>query len=298
MFVESKRTMDFEKVAILGGGLLGGSLALALRDRTGAALWGRRAETVEEARARGVEGATDDLEEAVDGADLVVLSVPVGAMPDLVEQSLGAGLRSDALVTDVGSVKRAVHRSVGGLLREAGVAFIGGHPMAGSEERGMVAAREDLFEGAACLLTDDEEVGEPLAGRLEGFWRVLGCRVAWTDAAAHDELVARISHFPHAMAAATALVGLTEPGAARFGGGGLRDTTRVASGDPAMWAEIFMENREALAGAVEGAMGELGEMLAMLRGGDHEAVRGWLERARTQHQQAKRAQEGPEENLR
>ena len=284
--------MEFEKVAILGGGLLGGSLALALRDRTGVALWGRRAETVDEARARGVDGATNDLDEAVDGADLVVLSVPVGAMPDLVERSLEAGLRADALVTDVGSVKRAVHGSLGPMLKEAGVAFIGGHPMAGSEERGMAAAREDLFSGSACLLTDDEAVGDPLAGKLERFWAGLGCRVSWTDAAAHDELVARISHFPHAMAAATALVGLTEPDAARFGGGGLRDTTRVASGDPAMWAEIFMENREALAGAVAGALGELGEMLAMLRGGDHEAVRAWLERARARHQEAKRAQSG------
>jgi prephenate dehydrogenase len=137
-----------------------------------------------------------------------------------------------------------------------------------------------LFEGAACLLTDDEGVGEPQTGRLERFWQALGCRTSWLDAATHDALVARISHFPHLMAAAAAKVALGNPGDARFGGGGLRDTTRVAGGDPVMWAEIVVENRAALRDVVRDGIDALSEMLAMLESGDQEALRRWLAEAK------------------
>jgi prephenate dehydrogenase len=130
-------------------------------------------------------------------------------------------------------------------------------------------------------------VGQPRAGALEAFWEAVGCQVSWTDARRHDELVARISHFPHLMAAATARVSLRDSADARFGGGGLRDTTRVAGGDATMWAEILIENRKAVAKAVEETREGLGEMLAMLESGDHEAVRSWLERARLLHQAAR-----------
>ncbi len=283
--------MDFDKVAILGGGLLGGSIALALRERfpdVPVTLWVRREESVLAARARGIEGADADLGICLDGASLIVLSTPVGVMPELVLAALEHGLRQDALVTDVGSVKGPPHREIAPILREAGLRFIGGHPMAGSEKTGIAAADADLFEGAACLLTDDEEVGEPLAGRLSRFWEGIGCRTHWTRAAEHDALVARISHFPHAAAAAAAWVALQNPGDARFAGGGLRDTTRVAGGDPDMWAEIFMENRGELAAAVERCISGMSEMLAMLRAGDHEALRHWLAAAREARQAVRR----------
>jgi len=282
---------EFRKVAILGGGLLGGSLALALAARggPGASLWARRRQTVQDARAAGISGASEDLGEALEGAELVILGVPVGAMPGLVERALASGLGPGTLVSDVGSVKRVVHEALGPMLREAGVPFIGGHPMAGSERQGIASSRADLFEGAACLLSDDEGVGQPLAARLEAFWAGIGCRVTWTDARRHDELVARISHFPHLMAAATALVSLGDPAEARFGGGGLRDTTRVAGGDSGMWSEILTENREAVAAALRESIEGLGEMLAMLEAGDHEAVRSWLERARSLHQASRDA---------
>jgi len=277
----------FHKLAILGGGLLGGSLALA--SPLPVSLWARREETVRQARERGISSATADLGEALAGADLVVLGVPVGAMRGLLERALEVGLEPGALVTDVGSVKEVVHRELGPLLAGSGHDFIGGHPMAGSEARGIEAGREDLFDGAFCLLTDDGGVGDPAAARLEGFWRELGCRVRWLGAAEHDRLVARISHFPHVMASATALVAMERPGEARFGGGGLRDTTRVAGGDAAMWAEILIENREAVAQSVERGIAGLGEMLAMLRDGEHEALREWLERARQRQQEGARA---------
>ena len=276
--------MEFEKVAILGGGLLGGSLALALARQfpgTSVALWARRAETVATARERGISGATGDLAEAVKGADLVVLSTPVGAMATVLLAAQTAGLSREALVTDVGSVKAAPHRVLQPLLERTGGKFIGSHPMAGSEQTGMGAADEKLFEGAACLLTDDGGVGEPFAGKLQRFWESLGCRVSWLEAAGHDALVARISHFPHLIAAAAAKVALENPADGNFGGGGLRDTTRVAGGDPAMWTEIVMENRDALRGVLSHGIREMSEMLAMLQAGDHEALRRWLEDAKT-----------------
>jgi prephenate dehydrogenase len=276
--------MELKKVAVLGGGLLGGSLALALKrdfPRLSVALWARRPETVAEARVLGIDGATVNLAEAVESADLVVLSTPVGAMAAVLLAAQSAGLSPDALITDVGSVKAAPHRALRPLLTRTGGKFIGSHPMAGSEQNGIGAADARLFEGAACLMTDDEAVGEPLTGRLERFWQAVGCRVSWLDAAAHDALVARISHFPHMIAAAAAKVALEDPADARFGGGGLRDTTRVAGGNPVMWAEIATENREALGGVLRQGIAEMSEMLAMLEAGDQEALRGWLEDAKT-----------------
>ena len=275
--------MEFEKVAILGGGLLGGSLALALARRfpeTPVTLWARRAETVTMARERGIEGATGDMSEAVKGADLVVLSTPVGAMATVLLAAQTAGLSRDALVTDVGSVKAAPHRVLQPLLERTAGRFIGSHPMAGSEQAGIGAAEAELFEEAACLLTDDGRVGDPWTGKLQRFWESIGCRVSWLDAAGHDALVARISHFPHLVAAATAKVALENPADGNFGGGGLRDTTRVAGGDPCMWAEIVMENRDALRGVLSHGIREMSEMLAMLEAGDHEALRRWLEDAK------------------
>jgi prephenate dehydrogenase len=284
-------SIDFKKVAVLGGGLLGGSLALALRERfpeLAVTLWSRREETAAEARQRGITGASSVLADCVAGADLIVLSTPVGVMKSLIEESVNVGLVPGALVTDVGSVKSRPHRDLDAFCKSAGLYFIGSHPMAGSEQKGIQAASAGLFQGAACMLTDDGRVGEPLTGRLERFWQAVGCRTNWIGAAEHDSLVARISHFPHAMAAAAALVALEHPEDARFAGGGLRDTTRVAGGDPWMWAEIFAENRQALATAVEASIHELSEMLAMLRQGDQEAVRQWLTRAKDARDQARR----------
>jgi prephenate dehydrogenase len=126
---------------------------------------------------------------------------------------------------------------------------------------------------------------------LEDFWVEVGCRVRWMNASEHDRLVARISHFPHVMAAATAGIALQDPGDARFGGGGLRDTTRVAGGDPGMWAEILLENREAVAAAVGAAKDSLTDILAMLERDDHEAVVAWLADSQRLHQAGQAAKD-------
>lgn len=274
---------DFKNVTILGGGLLGGSLALALPELDRALrvkLWVRRQETAAEATAAGISEVTCDLSEAVAEADLIVLAVPVGVMPGLVSSAIAAGLRKDCLITDVGSVKQFPHQSITPLLSGTGVHFIGSHPMAGSEKAGITAAAPDLFKNAACILTNDDHVADTKTAALDRFWQSLGCRTAWMSASIHDALVARISHLPHIIAASGARVSLQDPVEGRFGGGGLRDTTRVAGGNPDMWAEILIENREAITTPLRETIADLREILASLENGDQESVHQWLTTAK------------------
>jgi prephenate dehydrogenase len=270
---------DFPNITILGGGLLGGSLALALgelENPPAVRLWARREATAEDARKLGIAHATSDLADAVAQADLLVLAVPVGIMADLVAAAIAAGLPDTCLITDVGSVKRVPHETIQPLLEGRGIGFIGSHPMAGSERNGLSAVSANLFQNAACLLTNDGNVSREKADALEHFWKHIGCRTTWMSAAKHDELVARISHLPHIVAAGAARVCLVDPAEGGFGGGGLRDTTRVASGNPEMWAEILTENRAALVGPLREIIAELGEFLTLLESADQEAARQWL----------------------
>ncbi len=274
---------DFSSITILGGGLLGGSLAMKLTQMNAhVRLWARREETVDAAMQSGITHATSDLESAVSGSDLMVLAVPVGSMPALVSQALEVGLPDACLITDVGSVKRAPHQTIPPLLAGRVIDFIGSHPMAGSEQNGMAAASADLFENAACLLTNDQQVAPELAAKLERFWQQVGCRTAWMSASSHDALVARISHLPHIVAASAARICLQNPDDGQFGGGGLRDTTRVASGNPEMWAEILTENRASIADPLREMIADLQGVLAMLESSDQAAALQWLAAAKQQ----------------
>lgn len=274
---------DFPNITILGGGLLGGSLALALAELENPPiiqLWARKAETVEAAIRLGIPGITNDLAAAVKSADLVILAVPVGSMAPLVSSCLEAGLPAGCLISDVGSVKGVPHRRISPLLKGLGIHFIGSHPMAGSERNGLEAVSPTLFLNAACLLTNDDGAPTEQAAALEKFWKAIGCRTSWMSAAIHDELVARISHLPHIVAACAARVCLKDPSEGRFGGGGLRDTTRVAAGNPTMWAEIAIENRDAIVGLLQETITDLGEILASLENVDQEKARQWLATAK------------------
>ncbi|MBG7607354.1 MAG: prephenate dehydrogenase/arogenate dehydrogenase family protein [Verrucomicrobia bacterium] len=271
---------SFKRVSILGGGLLGGSIALALQGKTEVRIWFRKPTAVAPALELGLENATSNLAEAVGQSDLLILAVPVGAMPALLEAAIAAGLPTDCLVTDVGSVKQAPHSSLAAVLEKSGNPFIGSHPMAGSEQNGLVSAKSGLFDKAACLLTNDSRASDSLCERLEIFWQSLGCRISWFSASEHDNLVARISHLPHVIAAAGAQVALENPDRGLFGGGGLRDTTRIASGNPEMWAEILTENREAVIPAIHETIAGLRDLLASLEKPDQELVRKWLASAK------------------
>jgi prephenate dehydrogenase len=274
-------SQPFHKIGILGGGLLGGSAALALREKVDVRLWIRRPEAVDAAQLSGLDFATGHLTEAVSEADLLILAVPVGAMPALLSAAVAAGLPKDCLVTDVGSVKAAPHRDLASILAESGNPFIGSHPMAGSERNGLAAARADLFQNAACLLTNDSGASSDLCVVMEDFWKSLGCRTKWFGAAEHDRLVARISHLPHVTAAATAFGALSaDTSSGSFSGGGLRDTTRVAGGNPEMWAEILLENRGEVSRSIRDTIAKLDEFLVALDGANQEELRHLLTEAK------------------
>lgn len=254
---------------------MGGSIALAVGGESETRLWCRRGETAERGRKMGIT-ASENLGEVLEGSELTILAVPVGAMEDLLRKAIEAGLPAGSIVTDVGSVKLAPHRSLGGMAGSAGCAFIGSHPMAGSERNGLEAARDDLFQGAACLLTNDSRASVERCARLEEFWKHLGCHTRWMEAGEHDSLVARISHLPHITAAATARIALASPEDGKYGGGGLRDTTRVAAGNPTMWAEILTVNREAVLPVLRETIAGLREILASLEKADQELSHRWL----------------------
>ena len=255
-----------QSLAILGPGLLGGSIALAARRAGGGrvALWARRAEAVAEIAALGIADAVStDLRAIVAGADLVILCVPIGAMPALAREIAGL-ISPRTIVTDVGSVKAPVVAELGEIFHERG-RFVGSHPMAGSEQTGIRAARAELFEDAACILTPEPSSDTAAVAELRAFWQTLGCRVLEVSPAAHDEIVALVSHLPHLLAATLVHTVLAEnPRAIEFSGPGFRDTTRVAAGPPAMWAEILRTNRVAVRQSAEAMIEKLRGILTLL----------------------------------
>lgn len=274
----SSTTGPVEKLAILGPGLLGGSIALAAQERGLAkaiSLYGRSERSLEVARTSEFASSwemTTEAAEAVWDADLVILCVPVGAMKPLVEAALPA-LSENAIVTDVGSVKQYVVDELAPLL--AGSArFVPSHPMAGSEQTGFAAARADLFVGAMTVMTPLPESDSADVIRLGSFWAALGCRTLQLAPDAHDRLVAQISHLPHA--AASALVASAEEGAFDLIGSGFLDTTRIAAGDPGMWTEIFETNRPAVLDSLKKFEGQLAELRGLLEKGDQKGLQEWL----------------------
>jgi len=239
--------MNFGTVAILGPGLIGGSIALALAERGLARrlmIYARSPRALDEIRTAGVDAElTGNPSEAVSEADVVILCVPIEAMAGLVKEFRDA-LKPTALVTDVGSVKGSVDRDLAPLLEDRAL-WIGSHPMAGSEQGGFSAARPDLFEGAAIIVTPTRHTVQAAEQRAEQFWKALGGRIFTFGPETHDRYVAQISHLPHLMAAA--LVCQASDEALDLAAGGFRDTTRVASGSPDLWTEILSANGAAVA---------------------------------------------------
>jgi prephenate dehydrogenase len=273
-------TPQFRRLAVLGLGLLGGSVALAARRRGVAARvagGARSAQVREAALARGAVDEAGDLESAARGADLMVLATPVFAMPDVVRR-VAPALAEGAILTDVGSVKAGLAEVLPGLL-PAGVAYVGSHPMAGSHRSGFEHAREDLFEGAPCVVA--EAADARARERVCEFWRALGARVVLRDAASHDAEVAWMSHLPHLLA--FAFTGALRKAPARAGelaGSGFRDFTRIAHGEPELWAEILSANRKALAAPLAAVAEALQELGRLVEGNDTEALERWIGAAR------------------
>jgi prephenate dehydrogenase len=279
----SARFEPVERLAVLGLGLLGGSVAWAARERglaTDVVGCGRREAPLRDALARGlVDRIATDPAAAVAGADLVVLATPVGSMAGVL-QAAAPGLRRDALVTDVGSVKSLLAETLPGLV-PPGVAFIGSHPMAGSHEKGPENARADLFEGATCVVTPTPGDAELAVARIEAFWTALGARVVRRDPTTHDVEVAWMSHVPHAVAFAFArALGDAPPSAGEVAGSGFRDFTRIARSEPELWAEILVANRKAVQGPLARVAERLTALAQALESGDVDTMDRWIAEAR------------------
>jgi prephenate dehydrogenase len=261
---------------VIGLGLLGGSVAAAAR-RHGVATTVAGASRSKDARdfalrRQWIDEAGNAME-AASGADLIVLATPVFAMVDVLRE-LAPALSSDAIVTDVGSVKATLAETLPGLL-PAGVCYVGSHPMAGSHERGIEYASADLFADSPCAVTDS---GQPEAQRrVCSFWRALGARVVMRDPAAHDDQVAWMSHTPHVLAFSFAAALARAPeGSGALTGNGFRDFTRIAESDSELWSDILTANRKALAAplaAVSDAFRELGQAI---EANDPESVERWI----------------------
>ncbi len=254
----------FNKVALLGAGLIGSSLAWAVRARGlvgHVAAYSRREETRATIEKLGfADSVHGDPAEAVNDADLVIFCVPVGAN-EAVAKAVGPHLAAGALVTDVGSVKQAVIRDIGPYLPE-GVEFVPGHPIAGTEHSGPEAGFGDLFEQRWCILTPVPGTPEPVVERLKTFWERCGSTVALMDAGHHDKVLAITSHLPHLIAytiVGTA-VDLEESERAevvKFSAGGFRDFTRIAGSDPVMWRDICLANGAAIQEMIERFIADL-----------------------------------------
>jgi prephenate dehydrogenase len=278
--------MLFQKITIVGVGLLGGSMGLAVRARKVAGKvdgFVRRSASIAECeRAGAVDHATRDLEEAVGGADLVVLCTPLEQMRELTEKLL-PWLKRGAIVTDVGSVKTPVVAEIEPLVAKAGAHFVGSHPMAGSEKTGVSAARADLFKDAVCVLTPTAKTDKRALGLVEEFWKTIGCRVLRITAEMHDELVSRSSHLPHVVAAELAnyVLSPTHPKQqSHLCASGFRDTTRIASGSPDLWRDITIANRRNLGRVLGVFIEDLQEFRHALENGDVKVVQEFFENAR------------------
>jgi prephenate dehydrogenase len=278
--------VQFQKITIIGVGLLGGSIGLAVKRRKLArevAGFVRRAASLKDCEKAGaVDYATTDLLAAVSDADLVILCTPLAQMRLLAQQFLPA-LKRGAIVTDVGSVKADVVREVASVVQKAGAHFVGSHPMAGGEKMGVLAARADLYANAVCVVTPGKKSNANAVRKLEQFWQSLGARTLRLDAARHDLLVSRSSHLPHV--AAAALVNLvlspgSPPSQAGLCAAGFRDTTRIASGSPEMWRDIALANRKNLARAVDALVAELKHFQTALKQNDAQAVENFFATAK------------------
>ena len=274
------------RVAVLGVGLIGGSIGLAARRRAGAVVCGYDPD--ERVRARALElGAIDsqapDVVGAVDGADVVFAAAPVGSLAEVVRLAL-AHARRDCVVSDVGSTKRLLADVVAGDER-----FVGGHPLTGAETAGVEHARADLFDGATWYLTPAKDAtAGVLYERLHRLLSRFGARPAAIDADTHDRLMASVSHLPHVLA--NVLVGQAAgalgEGSERLPavGPSFRDATRVAGANSAIWTDIYLSNRDALIARIDDFVSRLEHVRAALENGDPRAVTSWNERARAEHE--------------
>ncbi|MFI5295687.1 MAG: prephenate dehydrogenase [Thermodesulfovibrionales bacterium] len=242
-------TTKFDKITVLGVGQIGASFALAIRNKglcRHIAGSGRHENNLLRAKEMGIIDSYDlDPAAACTASELVLLSAPVGAFPDLVRRC-SASLKRGAIITDAGSVKGSLVRDIERLL-PAHVRYIGGHPIAGSDRSGIDSSSADLFKNAKCIVTPTENSDAAALNIVTDIWKSLGSQVITMDPAAHDRIYGAVSHLPHVIAYALMnTVSDIDPAYLEFCGQGFKDTTRIASSSPEMWRDICLFNRENL----------------------------------------------------
>lgn len=271
--------MQLDRLSIIGVGLLGGSIGLSLRSVLSDCEiigYGHRQQTLQRAQQVGaIDRGTADLRAAVEGSDLVILCTPVGLFGEIL-RGIGGGLKGGSLITDVGSTKASVVQAAAENLPEQ-VHFVGSHPMAGSEKRGVEFARADLFQNALCIMTPTPQTDAGALASVEEFWRLLGMRTCRMSPDDHDRALAEVSHLPHALAAA--LVGMQSEDALNLAGKGFLDTTRIAGGDGGLWRDIFLDNAENVRRALGHLRGQLEAFERLLDPARAEELRQWLDAA-------------------
>lgn len=278
--------MAFDKVAIIGLGLIGSSIARAVNARLpDVTVTGHdaNADVRAEARTLGLcDAIEDDPAAAVAGADLVILAVPVGRMADAAA-AIAPGLRVDAIISDVGSSKAGVADALARAL--PGHVVIPAHPVAGTENSGPAAGFASLFEGRWCIVTPGAGAPADAVETVAGFWQTLGARVDMMDAAHHDMVLAMTSHLPHLIAytivgTASELEEVTESEVIKYSAGGFRDFTRIAASDPVMWRDVFLANRDAVLETLQRFNEDLTVLQQAIRRGDAAKLEDWFTRTR------------------
>ncbi len=278
--------MMIKRLAIIGVGLIGGSLARALRQagEVGEVVGcGRGKANLEKAVELGViDHYSHDIGEAVAGADMIFLAVPLGAMESTFAAMKGH-LAADAIITDGGSAKGSVVKDCRAVFGNSLSGFVPGHPIAGTENSGVEASFPELYHNRRIILTPVEETSQEAVAKVEAMWRVCGADVTCMSVEHHDEVLAATSHLPHMLAFSLvdSLARMKENDEIfRYAAGGFRDFTRIASSNPVMWRDICIANREALSEMMERYSSEMAELAETIRQGDGDHLLEIFERAK------------------
>jgi cyclohexadieny/prephenate dehydrogenase len=278
--------MAIEKVTIVGLGLIGSSIARAVAERMPfVTVTGHDASAAVRDQARMLElcdAIVDDPVAAVAEADLVILAVPVGRMADA-GAAIAAGLKPDAIISDVGSSKSSVADALAKVL--PGHIVIPAHPVAGTENSGPAAGFATLFDGRWCIVTPGADAPADAVAELGAFWEALGAKVDLMDAAHHDMVLAVTSHLPHLIAytivgTASELEEVTESEVIKYSAGGFRDFTRIAASDPVMWRDVFLANKDAVLATLQRFNEDLTVLQQAIRRGDAGKLEDWFTRTR------------------
>jgi len=272
---------DLRQITVVGLGLLGGSVSLAIR-RSFAHVqvvgFSHRETTRDKARELSVAGEiAGDLHAAVAGSDIVILATPVRTFEQQF-RDMAPALKDGAIVTDVGSTKTLVHKWAAARL--PGTAhYVGSHPIAGSEQRGVEFSRDDLFDQATCIITKTPRTNDQAAGVVEQFWQRIGCLTQTMTPQRHDRIFAAVSHVPHLVAAA--LVNATDPADLKQAGKGFIDTSRVASGPANIWTDIVTTNTRNVVAGIDRVIESLNTIKKAVGNDDDREIMALLERARS-----------------